>query len=128
MEFIVENWPVIIAAVVIIGIGALYIVPMVVKFFTSGKQEQIQKVKEWLLYATTLAEKELGGGTGKLKLRSVYDMFVVKFPWLVRVISFDYFSELVDEALVEMRNLLDTNENVKDYVENSKWDDNTIIS
>lgn len=128
MGFILENWPVIIAAVMIIGIGALYFVPMVVKFFKSGKQEQIQKVKEWLLYATTLAEKELGGGTGKLKLRSVYDMFVIKFPWLVRVISFDYFSELVDEALVEMRNLLDTNENVKDYVENSKWDDNTIIS
>lgn len=118
MEFIVENWPVLVAAVAIIAVA----IAAIVIFFTSGKQEQIEKVKEWLLYATTLAEKELGGGTGKLKLRSVYDMFVVKFPWLVRVISFDYFSELVDEALVEMRNLLDTNENVKDYVENSKWD------
>lgn len=124
MEFIVENWPVLVAAVAIIAVA----IAAIVIFFTSGKQEQIEKVKEWLLYATTLAEKELGGGTGKLKLRSVYDMFVVKFPWLVRVISFDYFSELVDEALVEMRNLLDTNENVKDYVENSKWDDSTIIS
>lgn len=124
MEFIVENWPVLVAAVAIIAVA----IAAIVIFFTSGKQEQIEKVKEWLLYATTLAEKELGGGTGKLKLRSVYDMFVVKFPWLVRVISFDYFSELVDEALVEMRNLLDTNENVKDYVENSKWDDEAIIS
>ena len=124
MEFIVENWPVLVAAVAIIAVA----IAAIVIFFTSGKQEQIEKVKEWLLYATTLAEKELGGGTGKLKLRSVYDMFVVKFPWLVRVISFDYFSELVDEALVEMRNLLDTNENVKDYVENSKRNDEAIIS
>lgn len=116
MEFIIENWPVLVAAVAIV----MAIIAAIVVFFTSGKQEQIQKVKEWLLYATTLAEKELGGGTGKLKLRSVYDMFVVKFPWLVRVISFDYFSELVDEALVEMRNLLDTNESVKEYVEDSK--------
>ena len=116
MEFLIENWPFIIVAVAII----MAVIAAIVVFFTSGKQEQVQKVKEWLLYATTLAEKELGGGTGKLKLRAVYDMFVVKFPWLVRVISFDYFGELVDEALIEMRSLLDTNENIKDYVENSK--------
>ena len=44
--------------------------------------EQLKSVKEWMLFAVTKAEKELGSGTGKLKLRYVYDMFIAKFPWL----------------------------------------------
>ncbi|MFR6482019.1 MAG: hypothetical protein ACLUPD_10785 [Anaerotignum faecicola] len=42
--------------------------------------EQREKVKEWLLLAVTEAEKELGSGTGQLKLRYVYDLFLRRFP------------------------------------------------
>ena len=78
---------------------------------------QLKKVREWLLLAVTQAEKELGSKTGKLKLRTVYDAFLTKFPWLAPVISFDRFSELVDDALEEMRDMLDKNEAVKALVE-----------
>ena len=53
--------------------------------------EQLKKVKEWLLWAVAEAEKELGSGTGQLKLRYVYDMFIVKFPSLAKIISFETF-------------------------------------
>mgnify|MGYP000840045992 CR=1 FL=1 len=75
------------------------------------------RVKEWLLWAVTEAEKDLGGGTGKLKLRQVYDLFVQRFPWLAKAVSFELFSSLVDEALEEMREMLDNNQAVKAFVE-----------
>ena len=86
------------------------------RFWKLPGEEQIEAVREWLLMAVTEAERELGGGTGKLKLRYVYDLFVERFPWLAGVVGFAWFSELVDEALVGMRELLETNEAVKKYV------------
>ena len=70
----------------------------------------------------TGAEKELGGGTGKLKLRQVYDLFVVRFPWLVRVVPFELFSSMVDDALEEMRKMLENNKAVKAIVEGGGTD------
>ena len=74
-------------------------------------------MREWLLGAVTEAEKELGGGTGQLKLRSVYDRFVVRFPWVAMVLPFDVFSEMVDDALAEMRLMLAQNDKIRSYVE-----------
>ena len=80
--------------------------------------KQLNKVREWLLYAVTKAEKELGAGTGKLKLRYVYDMFVARFEWLAKVITFDMFSMMLDEALEQMRTMLDSNEAVQKLIAN----------
>lgn len=85
----------------------------------SKARKDMKKIREWLVYATTIAEKELGGGTGQLKLRQVYDMFVSKFTWLAKIISFDKFSELVDEALGDMNKLLQTNTAVSAFVNGS---------
>ena len=85
MEFLIENWPLLIAAVAVIAVAATYLI----NFFKMPGNAQLQKVKEWLLFAVTQAEKELGGGTGQIKLRYVYDMFVMKFPALVKFISFE---------------------------------------
>lgn len=112
MDFIINNW-MLIAGVIVITVSAVL---AIIKFVKGSKEEQLKDVREWLLYATSIAEKELGGGTGKLKLRFVYDMFVVKFPWLARVITFEYFSELVDDALEEMKSLLATNSAVQVFV------------
>ena len=69
-----------------------------------------------LLYAVTKAEKELGGGTGQIKLRYVYDMFVARFAWLARVISFEAFSMMVDEALERMKKMLESNKAMQTLV------------
>lgn len=112
--WLAENWYLALTAVVMV-VMAVVLVGSFVKLPT---KEQIAKIKEWLLYAVTEAEKELGGGTGQLKLRQVYDLFVQRFPAVAAVISFDTFSLWVDEALEQMRELLAKNEHAAAYVEN----------
>ena len=112
MEFLIENWYIILAAM---ALGALAVVA-VVRFFRLPREKQMENVRQWLLGAVTAAEKELGGGTGKLKLRTVYDAFLTKFPWLAPVIPFEQFSGLVDDALVDMRKLLADNKAVQQMV------------
>ena len=114
VKFLVENWYFIVTAIVMVVMAGV----ICWNFFKLPTKEQIAKIKEWLLYAVTEAEKELGGGTGQLKLRQVYDLFVQRFPAVAAVISFDTFSGWVDEALEQMREMLAKNENVAAYVEN----------
>lgn len=112
MEFIINYWYIIvavIAALVVAGV-AIY------RYFGLPSDAQLDKVREWLLWAVTEAEKELGGGTGKLKLRQVYDLFVTRFPWLAKVVSFELFSDMVDDALDEMREMLKNNRAVQQLV------------
>ena len=85
-------------------------------FVKMPSDKQLNKVREWLLYAVTKAEKELGGGTGQIKLRYVYDMFVARFAWLARVISFEAFSMMVDEALERMKKMLESNKAMQTLV------------
>lgn len=113
MEFIINYWYIIvavIAALVVAGVA-------VYRYFGLPSDAQLDKVREWLLWAVTEAEKELGGGTGKLKLRQVYDLFVTRFPWLAKIVSFELFSDMVDDALDEMREMLQNNKAVKELVE-----------
>lgn len=115
MEFIVDNLAVIVATLAVLAVAIV----AVVRFVGLPTASQLAKVKEWLLWAVTEAEKDLGGGTGQLKLRQVYDLFVTRFPWLAKLISFELFSTMVDAALDEMRHLLDTNTAVAAFVSGS---------
>lgn len=85
-------------------------------FMNLSKDKQIQMVKEWLLLAVVEAEKALGSGTGQVKLRYVYDLFLSKFKYLSLVISFSQFSMLVDEALDTMRDMISNNKQVENYI------------
>lgn len=75
-------------------------------------------MKEWLLYAVVEAEKKFGGGTGIVKLRSVYNLFVARFLWVAKVIPFTVFSSWVDEAPEKMREWLVENQVIANYVNN----------
>lgn len=113
MEFLINYWYFLVAAIAVLTVAGYSIYA----FIKRPTTEQISKVTEWLLYAVTAAEKELGSGTGQIKLRYVYDMFIAKFPYLVKVIPFETFSILVDEALDKFRNMLDNNTNLQSYIE-----------
>lgn len=115
LDFLYNYWWIIIiaiAAIVVLGF-------LIYKFIKMPIANQIEKIKEWLLYAVAQAEKELGGGTGQLKLRYVYDLFIKTFPVLSNFISFNYFSNLVDIVLETFNQILDTNKQVNTYVYNS---------
>ena len=111
--WIVENWPIIVAFIS----GVIVCLLVAVKFSKEPTERKITMIKEWLLFAVVQAEKELGAGTGQIKLRYVWDLFIQTFPALAPVISFELFSKLVDEALDQMRHLLETNQDILYYVE-----------
>lgn len=104
LAFLSENWYVIIV-VLVLAFGIYYTI--------TNKQ----KVKEWLKYAVAVAEKELGSGTGQLKLRQVYDMFIERFPIFSKLVPFSTFSNWVDLALEFLREQLEKNESVKAFIE-----------
>jgi hypothetical protein len=113
MEFLLSNWLLFVILIAAIAVGGY----TVYVFMKRPTDEQLAKVKEWLLYAVAAAEKELGSGTGQIKLRYVYDMFIVKFPYLAKTVSFESFSVLVDEVLYKFKELLNSNDKLKDYIE-----------
>lgn len=115
-SFLIENWYllILILAVVVIVIVAI------VNFFRQPSTEQMRKVREWLLLAVIEAEKIFGGKTGEIKLRYVYDLFIMRFPAIAKVISFETFSFLVDEALDRFKKILETNTAVQEYVNNEE--------
>lgn len=111
-EFLMNYWWLLILIIAAVSIGGYFLYT----FIKMPSTAQLTKVKEWLLYAVTTAEKELGGGTGQIKLRYVYDMFIAKFPYLAKTVSFEAFSFLVDEVLDKFRDMLDNNNNLQIYV------------
>ena len=108
-----ENIAVIIGICCVIGVIGFG----VYQFIKLEKDKQLEIVKEWLLLAVVEAEKKLGGGTGQIKLRYVYDMFIEKFKFLALMITFEQFSMMVDISLDKMRLMLSSNEKLKDYIE-----------
>ncbi len=113
MDKVVSNWYMIVGALALV----MLCITMILDFFKLPTKEQRRKVKEWLLFAVTEAEKELGSGTGQLKLRKVYDMFCTRFPAVAQAVSFDTFCMWVDEALEKMKEMLRENEAVRTYTE-----------
>ena len=111
MEWIVSNWYLIVVFIAIGFVCGAY----VKKWLDRPTSEQINNIKEWLLYAVTEAEAALGEKTGQLKLRMVYNLAIDKFSWL-SFVSFEVFSDWVDEALDIMRNMIASNERVKSIV------------
>lgn len=114
MNWIIENWYLVlcfIALGIVVGFKTK-------QWLAQPTNEQIQSIKNWLLYAVTEAESALGEKTGQLKLHMVYDMAIAKFEWL-SFISFETFSGWVDEALVEMKEML-KNEHIKAFVKEKK--------
>ena len=107
------NMQIIVALVIV----AIALVCGVISFVKLSKEKKIANIKEWLKYAVVEAERELGSGTGQLKLRMVYDMAVKQFPFIVQLIPFDIFSKWVDEALDWMRGQLAENKAAQSYVE-----------
>lgn len=106
MEWIIDNWSLIIT-----------VVAVVVYFLLNGKRSVI----EFLLQAVVMAEKDLGGGgTGKIKLSVVYGNFIEKYPILSKIIPFPVFSAWVDVVLEDMKDILSKNKKARAYVENEK--------
>lgn len=112
MKWLIDNWSFLVVLACAVVVAVVYIN----KFIHIPNNEQLAKLKQWLLYAVIEAEKQYQGGTGALKLRAVYNEFCKIFPSLVPIVPFEVFSELVDEALEQMKHLLETNLDIATYI------------
>lgn len=74
--------------------------------------------KNWLVWAVAEAEAMLGSKTGQLKLRYVYDLAVVRFPIMSKLLPFGMFSKLVDAALDVMNDMITNNSSIADAIIN----------
>jgi len=79
-------------------------------------ETELENFKEWLLFAVEEAEALYGSGTGAIKLRYVYDLFIDKFPALANFISFEDFSNYVNGALKTLEELIKDNEEIKKLI------------
>lgn len=113
MEYIANHWYVILLA----GTLLAYCIYELRGFLKNSKEERYEQVRAWLLQAVMLAEREYGSGTGKLKLSAVYAEFCTQLPWIAKIIPFHTFSEWVDVALAEMREILSKNDAIANIVE-----------
>lgn len=102
---LLHYWPYMALGLILICVAA-FAAFKVYQLMQKPTEEQLQEVKEWLLWAVMIAEDALGSGTGQMKLRYVYDMFVERFPWIAKVLPFDTFSQMVDEALDKFESAL----------------------
>ena len=118
MSFLIDNWSLLIAIIAVIAAAASFVITFVKLPHTA----QIEKVKEWLLLAVAEAEKKFGSKTGQLKLRYVYDLFTQRFPSVAKILTFEQFSNLVDQALEKLNKMLESNKKIEEYVNGEKED------
>lgn len=101
---------------VIYLLGAMVVIGLAAWFINLGTAKQLSTIKSWLLYAVTVAEEELGSGTGQLKLLTVYNMFIEKFKIVSLFLSFDTVSGFVDDVLDDMKEMLSNNAKISECV------------
>lgn len=95
--------------ILIIAIIAIILISVITLRFKS--------FRNWLVYAVSEAEKYLGSGTGKLKIRYAYNLAIKQYPVIAKIIPWYLFSRLIDSALVVMREMISNNENIAVAIE-----------
>lgn len=113
MKWICENWSLLVVILAFCTVG----LHCYKKFSGLPSEQQLNKIRQWLLFAVLEAEKIYSSGSGQAKLAYVYNLFIERFPALAPTIPFAVFSQMVDEVLEQMRHLLETNESIRKYVE-----------
>lgn len=112
MEWISNNYVLLIGLLIIFaGAGVT-----TYNFIKKTNEQRIEAIKEWLKYGVTVTEKALGEKTGKLKLQYLWSMATAQFPFITKLLTFEQFSAMVDEALVWMREQLEKNPHIKAIV------------
>ena len=74
--------------------------------------------KKYLMKAVIEAEIIYGGKTGKLKYATVIAEILQKFPKIQLILDATQIDEAIEDALQEMRTLIDNDEAVADIINN----------
>lgn len=93
-----------------------FIIAVLAVIFVMIAAMRYKSFKNWLVYAVSEAEKYLGSGTGKLKIRYAYDLAIKQYPVIAKIIPWSLFSKLIDAALVVMRQMIDDNQMIANVI------------
>lgn len=106
INFILANWDFILLIVAAVA--------AIVFAIFKGNKSVVMK----MLYAlVTEAEKEMGGGTGSLKLASVIEAIYPKLPAVIKMFITDaMLKKWVEDALVLAKEAWEKNANIAQYI------------
>lgn len=113
MNWLAENWYFIVLALVIVILAIVF----VLNFTKLPVKDRNSKILKFLLGVVIAAEAEFGSKTGQAKLATVYGKFVIAYPFIKTLVSFNTFSKWVDMALDEMKEMIENNPAVKNYIQ-----------
>ena len=107
IQFLFANWG---SVLVILAFLALIVV-----LVKRGETKVLNKV---LFSLVTQAEKQFGGGTGKLKLAAVSDWIYQRIPAVLKLLfSEKDIESMIETALEEAKKAWGNNENIAAYIE-----------
>ena len=107
IQFLFANWD---SVLVILAFLALIVV-----LVKRGETKVLNKV---LFSLVTQAEKQFGGGTGKLKLAAVSDWIYQRIPAVLKLLfSEKNIENMIETALEEAKKAWGNNENIAAYIE-----------
>ena len=107
LEFLMQNWD---SVLVVIGFIVLCLV-----LIKRGETATLNKI---LFALVTQAEKELGGGTGKLKLSTVVDALYQRIPAILKFLFTEKeLEQMVEDARAAAKKLWGSNEALSEYVD-----------
>ena len=112
LNFLINYWYFIVIVIDILVISGVFIF----NFLQKPSEQKLQNIKEWAIYACALAQAHLGSGTGQLKMRETYDMFISRFPDLVKIVPFEMYKNIAESALLEFKKMLENNPKVKELI------------
>lgn len=104
-------------------IGCLLFIFLVFLFVAITKRTgflnfNLNSINQILFSLVTEAEKTLGSGTGQAKLAMVVALFYERYPMLSKWISPILLLKLIETAVSEMNNYVESNINMKKIVTN----------
>lgn len=107
LAFLLANWDSVLVVLVFFG--------LIVALVKRGETAVLKKI---LFGLVTQAEKEFGGGTGKLKLATVSDWIYQRIPAVLKLLfSQKDIESLIESALEEAKKAWGNNEKIAAYIE-----------
>ena len=107
LAFLLANWD---SVLVVLAFLALIVVLI--------KRGETAVLKKILFSLVTKAEKEFGGGTGKLKLAAVSDWIYQRIPAVLKLLfSEKDIEKMIESVLEEAKKAWGTNGNIAAYIE-----------
>lgn len=117
LEFIIENWMLIVSAIIVISAGVIKLKD----FFSKSNEEKFElaqkQIKETILWYCSTAEFDLDNfvKAGSIKRSKVIQQLYIQYPVLSTVANQEeviaFIDEAIDDALKTLRKVIEENEN-----------------